>query len=69
MVSEEVAYMPKPLINFLIDADLLREIDEAAAEDGLTRSAWLRDALRAKLRWRKLTQEQREAIMAGVGDD
>lgn len=56
--------MPKAPINMTIDYDLLQRIDEAAAEDGLTRSEWMRDAARSKLAWRELTQEQREAIMA-----
>ncbi len=55
--------MPKAPINMTIDYDLLQRIDEAAAEDGLTRSEWMRDAARSKLTWRKLTEAEREKIM------
>lgn len=61
--------MPKVPVNSTIDYDLLQKIDAAAQADGMTRSEWLRDAARAKLDWRKLPREMREAIMSGAKHD
>lgn len=59
---------PRVPVNAKFDLDLLEKIDEAAQADGLTRSAWLRDACRAKLTWRKLTAREREEIMPEVAN-
>jgi metal-responsive CopG/Arc/MetJ family transcriptional regulator len=51
-----------------IPPDLLDRIDEAAKRAGISRAAWIRDACRGKLEWEKLTEKQREAILAGTED-
>lgn len=61
--------MPKVPVNSTIDYDLLQRIDAAAQADGMTRSEWLRDAARAKLQWRRMTDTERENVLSGADDD
>lgn len=51
--KEVQSRVPKCLVNFAIDPELLTEIDAAADDDGMSRSEWIRDSLRAKLVWRR----------------
>jgi metal-responsive CopG/Arc/MetJ family transcriptional regulator len=67
--GQEVARMPKVPVNSTIDYDLLQRIDAAAQADGMTRSEWLRDAARAKLQWRRMTDTERENVLSGADDD
>jgi metal-responsive CopG/Arc/MetJ family transcriptional regulator len=45
--------MPRPKVyfNWTVDLELLERIEEAAEQANTSRSAWLRDAARAKLLW------------------
>ncbi|MBZ5675793.1 MAG: ribbon-helix-helix protein, CopG family [Acidobacteriia bacterium] len=55
--------MPMEVIRIVIDAELLREIDQAARRAGISRSAFISDALREylkRLRPRRPTERDRK---------
>jgi metal-responsive CopG/Arc/MetJ family transcriptional regulator len=47
-------------VNVVIQDDLLKELDRAAAEEHVSRSGYLQDAVRAHLTHRRAQQEARE---------
>lgn len=48
--------------------DALDRIDEAARRAGISRAAWIRDAVEGKFLWEQLTEREQAEIMATAGD-